>query len=108
MKEDNKMKDDNNMRKVTLKFKENTIQLFNDMKKTQEEFGLKRINSIILLKGLLEEKQSILYDFLCATSQVNNPYKQIINDCDEELRKLQESEQENDEGERNESHRRSR
>ena len=93
------MKDDNNMRKVTLKFKENTIQLFDDMKKTQEEFGLKRINSIILLKGLLEEKQSILYDFLCATSQVNNPYKQIINDCDEELRKLQGSEQENDEGE---------
>jgi len=40
------MKDDNNKNGVTLKFKENTIQLFDDMKKTQEEFGLKRINSI--------------------------------------------------------------
>lgn len=93
------MKDDNNKNGVTLKFKENTIQLFDEMKKTQEEFGLKRINSIILLKGLLEEKQSILYDFLCATSQVNNPYKQIINDCDEELEKLQGSEPKIEEGE---------
>jgi len=36
----------------------------------------------------------------CAlTSQVNNPYKQIINDCDEELKKLQESEPKTEEGE---------
>ena len=62
--------------------------LFLDMNRIQKDFGLKRINSIILLKALLEEKNSILYDFLCATTISKNPYKNIIQDCDQELKKL--------------------
>lgn len=58
------------------------------MNRIQKDFGLKRINSIILLKALLEEKNSILYDFLCATTISKNPYKNIIQDCDQELKKM--------------------
>ena len=49
-------------------FDETMQDLFLDMNSIQEKFGLKRINSIILLKALLEEKNSILYDFLCRCS----------------------------------------
>ena len=74
-------------------FNETMQDLFLDMKNIQKEFGLPRINSIILLKALLEEKDSILYDFLCATSAGGmNPYKNIIQDCDEKLNHLKESE----------------
>lgn len=80
--------------KKVIGFNETMQELFIDMKKTLDKYGLKRINSIILLKGLLEEKESILYDCLCATSNVQNPYKQIIEDCEEELIKLQGKEKE--------------
>lgn len=69
-------------------FDETMQDLFLDMKSIQEKFGLKRINSIILLKALLEEKNSILYDFLCSTTIGQNPYKNIIQDCDKELKQL--------------------
>lgn len=69
-------------------FDETMQDLFLDMNSIQEKFGLKRINSIILLKALLEEKNSILYDFLCATIIGQNPYKNIIQDCDRELKRL--------------------
>lgn len=63
------------------------------MKEIQKNFGLKRINSIILLQALLEEKYSLLYDFLCATSEgATNPYKNIIQDCNNELRRIKKSE----------------
>ena len=69
-------------------FDETMQDLFLDMNSIQEKFGLKRINSIILLKALLEEKNSILYDFLCSTTIGQNPYKNIIQDCDKELKQL--------------------
>ena len=75
-------------KKYEVHFDETMQDLFLDMNRIQEDFGLKRINSIILLKALLEEKNSILYDFLCATTISKNPYKNIIQDCDQELKKL--------------------
>lgn len=74
--------------KYEVHFDETMQNLFLDMNRIQKDFGLKRINSIILLKALLEEKNSILYDFLCATTISKNPYKNIIQDCDQELKKL--------------------
>ena len=74
--------------KCEVHFDETMQNLFLDMNRIQKDFGLKRINSIILLKALLEEKNSILYDFLCATTISKNPYKNIIQDCDQELKKL--------------------
>lgn len=75
-------------KKYEVHFDETMQDLFLDMNRIQKDFGLKRINSIILLKALLEEKNSILYDFLCATTISKNPYKSIIQDCDQELKKL--------------------
>lgn len=75
-------------KKYEVHFDETMQDLFLDMNRIQKDFGLKRINSIILLKALLEEKNSILYDFLCATTISKNPYKNIIQDCDQELKKL--------------------
>lgn len=75
-------------KKYEVQFDETMQDLFLDMNRIQEDFGLKRINSIILLKALLEEKNSILYDFLCATTISKNPYKNIIHDCNQELKKL--------------------
>lgn len=75
-------------KKYEVHFDETMQNLFLDMNRIQKDFGLKRINSIILLKALLEEKNSILYDFLCATTISKNPYKNIIQDCDQELKKL--------------------
>ena len=75
-------------KKYEVHFDETMKNLFLDMNRIQKDFGLKRINSIILLKALLEEKNSILYDFLCATTISKNPYKNIIQDCDQELKKL--------------------
>lgn len=74
--------------KYEVHFDETMQNFFLDMNRIQKDFGLKRINSIILLKALLEEKNSILYDFLCATTISKNPYKNIIQDCDQELKKL--------------------
>lgn len=74
--------------KYEVHFDETMQNLFLDMNRIQKDFGLKRINSIILLKALLEEKNSILYDFLCATTISKKPYKNIIQDCDQELKKL--------------------
>ncbi len=75
-------------KKYEVHFDETMQNLFLDMNRIQKDFGLKRINSIILLKALLEEKNSILYDFLCATTISKNPYKNIIQDCDQELKKM--------------------
>lgn len=75
-------------KQYTVHFDETMQELFLDMNRIQKDFELKRINSIILLKALLEEKNSILYDFLCATTISKNPYKNIIQDCDQELKKL--------------------
>lgn len=75
-------------KKYEVHFDETMQNLFLDMNRIQKDFGLKRINSIILLKALLEEKNSILYDFLCATTISKNPYKNIIQDCDQKLKKL--------------------
>ena len=75
-------------KKYEVHFDETMQDLFLDMNRIQKDFGLKRINSIILLKALLEEKNSILYDFLCSTAISKNPYKNIIQDCDQELKKL--------------------
>ena len=75
-------------KKYEVHFDETMQDLFLDMNRIQKDFGLKRINSIILLKALLEEKNSILYDFLCATTISKNPYKNIIQDCDQELKKM--------------------
>ena len=75
-------------KKHEVHFDETMKDLFLDMNRIQKDFRLKRINSIILLKALLEEKNSILYDFLCATTKSKNPYKNIIQDCDQELKTL--------------------
>lgn len=43
-------------KKYEVHFDETMQNLFLDMNRIQKDFGLKRINSIILLKALLEEK----------------------------------------------------
>lgn len=70
------------------------------MKNIQNKFDLDRINTTILLKCFLEEKDSILYDFLCATSRGQNPYKRIIQDCDKELKQIKKNEENIYEGDR--------
>lgn len=77
-----------NENKIVIQLNESMHELFIEMMKIRDEFTLKRINCIILLKALLEEKNSILYDFLCATSPMQNPYKQIIKDCEEALKNI--------------------
>lgn len=72
---------------LSIKYDPEVYDLFLSMDKIREENGLYRINSVILLKALLEEKDSIFYDCLCATS-LNNPYKQIISDCEELLKNM--------------------
>ena len=80
-------------RDIQIQFNETMQDLFLDMNSIQEKFKLQRVNSIILLKGLLEEKDSLLYDFLCATSMGgSNPYKRIIQDCDKELKQIKKTE----------------
>lgn len=78
----------------TVKFDEATLEMFFDMERIRKENELKRLNSIILLKALLEEKNSILYECLCAVSTQNNPYKQIISDCEEKLKQMASNEEE--------------
>lgn len=80
-------------KKANLVFNTNTLELFDNMMKIQKEHDLYRINSIILLRGLLEEKDSILYDALCATSTTVS-YKQIIADCNLELEKKKKEQKE--------------
>ena len=69
-------------------FDETMQDLFVDMKEILKKYGLKYINSVVVLKALLEEKESLLYDFLCATSAGRNPFKQIIKDCEAEFKNI--------------------
>ena len=82
-------------RQFQVKFDETMFCLFQDMEKTITEYNLKRINSIVLLKALLEEKDSVFYECICATFVAKeNPYKQIIADCNEKLKEIAEKESE--------------
>ena len=95
------MSKENKQKQLLPKFNERLQDLFWEMRNIQNEYELKRVNSIILLKALLEEKNSMLYDFLCATSTGReNPYKDIIKDCEKELKKLKGKEEEIKEGEK--------
>lgn len=82
--------------RFVIKFNETMANLFLDMKSIQKKYGLKRINTVILLQSLLEEKDSIFYDYLCATSAGQNPYKKIIQDCSKELNRLKKEEKDTD------------
>ncbi len=82
--------------RFVIKFNETMENLFLDMKSIQKKYGFKRINTVILLQSLLEEKDSIFYDYLCATSAGQNPYKKIIQDCSKELHRLKEEEKDID------------
>lgn len=83
------------MKKINIEFDNSLIELFFDMEKSLKEYSLKRLNSVILLKALLEEKNSVFYECLCATCYATaNPYKQIIADCDKILKGITESEEE--------------
>lgn len=66
---------------IRIIFNETMINLVIEMKNTVEQYQLKRANEIVLLKCLLEENDSILYDYLSSTFGGSNPYKQIIEDC---------------------------
>ena len=74
--------------KNNIRFDQTMLNLFQNMDEIREEFGLDRVNSIILLKALLEEQNSIFYECLCATTEGVNPYKQIIQDCNDYLKEL--------------------
>lgn len=74
--------------RFVIKFNDTMANLFLDMKSIKKKYGLKRINTVILLQSLLEEKDSIFYDYLCATLAGQNPYKKIIQDCSRELNRL--------------------
>lgn len=81
------------MKEKRVVFSAEVLNLFLSMDEIRKENNLKRINSIILLKALLEEKDSVFYECLCATS-VQNPYKQIIKDCDNKLQEMKQEEKE--------------
>ncbi len=70
-----------------------TIELFENIDKISKQYQIKRVNGIILLKALLDEKDSIFYECLCATSVQNPPYKQIMLDCDEALKEIAQKEE---------------
>ena len=82
--------------RFVIKFNETMANLFLDMKSIQKKYGFKRINTVILLQSLLEEKDSIFYDYLCATLAGQNPYKKIIQDCSRELNRLKKNEEDID------------
>lgn len=75
--------------KNNIKFDQTMLNLFQNMDEIKQEFKLDRINSIILLRGLLEEQDSIFYECLCALSYNSiNPYKKIIEECNQKLKEL--------------------
>jgi len=78
--------------KVSIQFDRDTSELFCQMDEIREENNLDRLNSIILLKALLEEKDSIFYECLCETSTDNNSYKKIISECNQQLRNMSKKE----------------
>lgn len=78
---------------IDIIFNETMVNLVTEMKNTVEQYGLKRANSIVLLKCLLEESDSILYDYLSSTFKGSNPYKQIIEECDSMLSNTTEQEE---------------
>lgn len=82
------------MQNYKVNFGENLIELFENMDKIREQYGLRKINAVVLLKGFLEEKHSLMYDFLCASTYSGDFYKQILNDCNKELEKIKETENE--------------
>lgn len=66
----------------SLRYTDEAIDLFASMERIREENGLKRLNSVILLEALLEERESFLYGYLCETSLSEVPYRKIVRDCD--------------------------
>lgn len=78
-----------------IKFDASTLELFESMGQIAKEYGLKRINDVVLLQALLEENDSIFYECLCAvatTSISGNPYKFIIADCKTKLKAMAKNE----------------
>ena len=67
----------------SLRYTDEAIQLFESMEEIRKESKLKRLNSVILLEALLEEKDSFFYNYLCETSIGEVPYRSIINDCED-------------------------
>lgn len=67
----------------SLKYTDETIQLFESMEEIRKENKLKRLDSVILLEALLEERNSFFYDYLCETSIGEVPYRSIVNDCED-------------------------
>lgn len=68
------------------------VALFKDMANTAEEFGLKTINGVVFLKGLLNENRSMLYNFFEEYAQKSVPFKEINQDIDEYLKNCRDSE----------------
>ena len=73
--------------KVLVQFDSGTVDLFLQMDEIRENYKLKRLNSIMLLMALLEEKDSVFYECLCETMD-NPPYKKIISECKQQLKAM--------------------
>lgn len=70
---------------ISVELDNSTVDLFFQMDEIREKYKLKRLNSIILLMALLEEKDSVFYECLCETME-NPPYKKIISECKQQLK----------------------
>lgn len=76
---------------VLLNFSDETMQFIFNLRKEAKEVGLKRISPVIIFKCLLEERESIIYQFFCETLLI--PYNILEDECDYQIEKLQKYEE---------------
>ena len=75
-------------------YSSDAIEIFIKCKKVSDEYGLKRLNAIALLKVFLQEPKGLLYDAISNVAFESTFYKELIHECDEKLKTLKESEEE--------------
>lgn len=79
---------------VSIQFDKGMVELFSQMDEIREQYNLKRLNCIMLLIALLEERESVFYECLCETSFNSNPYKKIILECNQQLKLMAKKDEE--------------
>ena len=79
------------METTLLEFSDEAVQFILNLREESKSVGLRRISPTIIFKCLLEERESIIYQFFCETLLI--PFNLLDEACDYQIEKLQKHEE---------------
>ena len=79
------------METTLLEFSDEAVQFILNLREESKSVGLRRISPTIIFKCLLEERESIIYQFFFETLLI--PFNLLDEACDYQIEKLQKHEE---------------